>query len=241
MNAQTPITEASPSAEGLYLALANAQGELANPEKTKTADTGKYKYKYADIADVLNISRPILARHGLAVAQLTWIREGTIVLETRLMAASGGSISSEYPVCPVTPDQQKIGSALTYARRYALCAMLGIAAEEDVDGVGTADIKPAKKSAPVGRVPDVKIDPAKPQRFDPVSTEAPDVKAWCTPYSSAIKSAPSLEVLDKWAALNDGTLVLVEQVAPKLHQRLVEIQSARAEEFSQQEKTENAE
>ncbi|MDQ7011454.1 MAG: ERF family protein [Mariprofundaceae bacterium] len=128
--------------------MAAAQAELSNPAKTKTAKvtgisnrTGKHyeiSYKYADIADILAEARPVLARHGLSVAQPTELRNNSIILITRIIHKSGQWIEGEYPVASISGDHQKIGGALTYARRYALAAMIGIAAEEDMDVQGAA-------------------------------------------------------------------------------------------------------
>jgi hypothetical protein len=122
----------------LAAALAAAQGELPAPKKTKTAkvrsDKGNYEYHYADLADVIEISKAILAKHHLAVSQPTFVTpDRGLVLVTRLMHKSGESIESSYPL-PSGGKPQEMGSALTYARRYCYCAILGIAADADDDG-----------------------------------------------------------------------------------------------------------
>ena len=114
-------------------ALAKAQGELTNPPKTKTADAGKYKYAYADLAEVIDHVRPVLAKHGLAVVQMVAARETANILITKLIHDSGQCLESTYPL-PRQAAAQEMGSAITYARRYSLCAILGIAAESDDDG-----------------------------------------------------------------------------------------------------------
>jgi hypothetical protein len=122
----------------LAAALAAAQGELPAPKKTKTAkvrsEKGNYEYHYADLADVIEISKAILAKHNLAVSQMpTVFPNGNLVLVTRLMHKSGESIEAVYPL-PSGGKPQEMGSALTYARRYCYCAILGIAADADDDG-----------------------------------------------------------------------------------------------------------
>ena len=124
----------------LYNALAAAQAEIKNPEKTRTADTGKYKYAYADIGDVLAAVLPVFAKHGLSVMQPTRISEGAIILVTRIAHKAGGVIESEYPVCSLNGNHQAMGSAMTYARRYALTSLIGIAAVDDTDGEGAAEV-----------------------------------------------------------------------------------------------------
>lgn len=119
-------------------ALAIAQTALENPEKTKEAKAGSYKYKYADIADVLRTARPVLAEHKIAVIQFTEMRDDQLILLTRLAHSSGQWLQSEYPICQIGVKHQDMGGALTYARRYALCSLIGIAAEDDLDGQASA-------------------------------------------------------------------------------------------------------
>lgn len=131
----------------LYAALAAAQGEIQNPPKTKTAKAGTYQYKYADIADVLSSALPVLSKHGIAVTQPTRMADGVLWIETTLTHHCGETLSSEYPVCAIIGDHQKMGAAMTYARRYALCSLIGVAAEDDTDGQNAAN--PADKPATI--------------------------------------------------------------------------------------------
>lgn len=132
-------TPEKPQHANIYAALAAAQGELKNPEKTREASAGKYSYKYADIGDVLQCVLPVLSKHGLSVTQPTAIRENAIVLTTNLHFKHE-VISSEYPVCSLNGNHQAMGAAMTYARRYALTSLLGIAAVDDTDGEGAAPV-----------------------------------------------------------------------------------------------------
>lgn len=115
-------------------ALAKAQAEMSNPPKTKTANVGKYKYRYADLAEIIDHVRATLGKHGLAVTQIV---DGAM-LRTLLMHESGQTLESRYDL-PAQAAAQEMGSAITYARRYSLCAILGIAAEEDDDGEKAMD------------------------------------------------------------------------------------------------------
>lgn len=116
----------------LAQALTTAQAELKNPYNT--ADNPFYKSKYAPLPDVLNIVRPILAKHGLSIIQ-TPKGEGTLIgVETLILHSSGQYILCEPYFLPlVKSDAQAAGGAVTYARRYALNAVLGISGEEDDD------------------------------------------------------------------------------------------------------------
>ncbi len=141
------VMTSSVAINDLAAALSQAQGEFPIVEKTKTAkvrDWGRdeahafREYKYADLADVLRSVLPILSKHKLAVLQPTYVEAGMVFIRTRLLHVSGQWIECEYPVCATHVDQQRMGSALTYAKRYALCALLGVAADEDNDGATTA-------------------------------------------------------------------------------------------------------
>ena len=125
-------------------ALAKAQGELINPEKSLTATIhspfpreADRTFRYASLASGLEIVRKSLGRHEIATVQTTAIDTDTqtIRLTTLLAHASGEWISSDWPVCPVseTAAPHRMGAALTYARRYALFTLVGIAGEDDLD------------------------------------------------------------------------------------------------------------
>jgi hypothetical protein len=139
----TSSVNASDGVNELAAALAAAQGEFPTIEKNRTGHlpdavprrgNGSREYKYADLADVLKGVLPVLSKNKLAVLQPTFVEGGHIFVRTRLVHASGQWIECEYPVCAIHVDHQRMGSALTYAKRYALCALLGVAAEEDNDG-----------------------------------------------------------------------------------------------------------
>ena len=136
-----------PSAEtigALAAALAKAQAELTNPEKSLTATLpagspgeADRTFRYAPLASGLDIVRKCLGRHEIAVIQTTAIDQeaGLVRLTTMLAHASGEWLSSDWPVCAIaeTTSPHLMGAALTYARRYALFAMVGIAGEDDID------------------------------------------------------------------------------------------------------------
>jgi hypothetical protein len=125
-------------------ALAKAQGELTNPEKSLTATMaspfpreGDRTFRYASLASGLDIVRKTLGQQQIATIQTTAIDQdsGQIRLTTMLAHASGEWISSVWPVCgsSETSAPHRMGAALTYARRYALFALVGIAGEDDLD------------------------------------------------------------------------------------------------------------
>jgi ERF superfamily len=125
-------------------ALAKAQGELKNPEKSLTATIHSpfpreepRTFRYASLASGLEIVRKTLSQHEIATVQTTAIdtEAGLIRLTTVLAHSSGEWMSSDWPVCPVaeTAAPHRMGAALTYARRYALFTLVGIAGEDDLD------------------------------------------------------------------------------------------------------------
>jgi hypothetical protein len=125
-------------------ALAKAQAEITNPEKSLTATIRSpfpreedRTFRYASLASGLDIVRKSLGKHEIATVQTTAIdrKSGLVRLTTILAHASGEWISSDWPVCPVseTAVAHRMGAALTYARRYALFTLVGIAGEDDLD------------------------------------------------------------------------------------------------------------
>jgi len=116
----------------LAAALAKCQGALSSVGKDREVK-GTYSFKYATLSAIWDVVRKPLAENGLSVIQLPSIGERKVFVETRLQHASGGWVSSliEMPVAQQTP--QGIGSALSYARRYALSAMLGVVSDDDDD------------------------------------------------------------------------------------------------------------
>jgi hypothetical protein len=150
----------SESVAALAAALAKAQGELANPEKSLTATIrggrlgeGERSFRYAPLASGLDIVRKTLGRHEIATVQTTAIDPAAhiVTLTTVLAHASGEWIASDWPVCPVaeTANPQRMGAALTYARRYALFTLVGIAGEDDLDAPDLCTLAPSPPSAPL--------------------------------------------------------------------------------------------
>ena len=128
------MTMESEQTAELAAALAKAQSVMGSA--IKNAINPHFKNRYADLAAVFEALRKPLADNSLAVTQTTEMRDGAFLLVTKLRHATGQWISSEYPL-PLNAKPQELGSALTYARRYSLSAMVGIAADEDDDGEAT--------------------------------------------------------------------------------------------------------
>jgi hypothetical protein len=115
--------------------------ELANLPKGKTANAGTYSYAYSDLGDLLEMARPVLAKHGLALLQPISRDAAGITIETCLLHSSGHRLVWPFHV-NVSGTPQQIGSAITYGRRYSAQAALGVASEDDD---GQAATKAAKE------------------------------------------------------------------------------------------------
>ena len=126
-------------------ALAKAQAQLVNPEKSlvgtirpdRERSGAERSFRYAPLSSGLDIVRKTLSQHEIATVQTTSIDEtvGIVRLSTVLAHASGEWISSDWPVCAIseTAAPHRMGAALTYARRYALFTLVGIAGQDDLD------------------------------------------------------------------------------------------------------------
>ncbi len=139
----------------LATALAKAQIELVNPEKLLTGivpqrgGQAEQSFRYASLASGLDIIRKTLGKHEIAVVQTTSVDQpaGTVSLTTMLAHTSGEWISSDWPVCQTSDiaTPRRMGAALTYARRYALFTLVGIAGEDDLDA---PDVKQSGNATP---------------------------------------------------------------------------------------------
>jgi ERF superfamily len=138
------MQRSSSSIAALATALAKAQMELANPEKSligsiepQRGEGSARQFRYAPLSRGLEIVRKTLGRYEIATVQTTGIDQaaGVVNLTTVLAHASGEWIASDWPVCPIAETERphRMGAALTYARRYALFTLVGIAGEDDLD------------------------------------------------------------------------------------------------------------
>src|SRR6266508_1432990 len=145
-----PMPRSSETVAALASALAKAQAELINPEKSLIATIrtgrpgdGERSFRYAPLSSGLDIVRKTLGQHEIATLQTTAIDQsaGMVNLTTTLAHSSGEWIASDWPVCPIaeTANPQRMGAALTYARRYALFTLVGIAGEDDLDAPDLCD------------------------------------------------------------------------------------------------------
>jgi hypothetical protein len=144
-----------------FTALVACIGELENV--AKTANNPYFKSKYAPLDAIVEYTRPILKKHKLAIKQDPVFRDGCAGVITSIIHTNGWVTSSELvlPLKDQTP--QGVGSAITYARRYALAAVLGLATEDDDDGnISTGLTKKEEPRHPIAKVMDKKDDSPRP-------------------------------------------------------------------------------
>jgi hypothetical protein len=162
-----------PSFGKIAVALAKAQVAFPTLTRSKTvtikSQKGTFKYAYTPLDKIVEAVRKPLSDNGLAFVQVTRFEHGKLWLATVLLHDSGQTIESVYPLPDKTGDPQAFGSALTYAKRYSLSALLGLVTEDDDDGARStseAVISPA-------HVKSLKAE------MDKLGKTGEDVKALC--------------------------------------------------------------
>jgi len=163
----------------LAAALSKLQGALI-PVK-KDSENPFYKHKYADLSSVWDACHKLLAENGLAVAQGSRTEEDEVILVTTLMHTSGQWIEGEYLLNPIKDDPQGLGSAMTYARRYTLSAMLGITAEDEDDDAEVASGRGKQSQQSKATSPDLATDAQRKKIFASMKERGyteEQLKAW---------------------------------------------------------------
>jgi ERF superfamily len=205
----------SESVAALASALAKAQAELVNPEKSLTATIrsgrpgdGERCFRYAPLASGLDIVRKTLGQHEIATVQTTAIDKeiGVVNLTTMLAHASGEWIASDWPVCPIaeTANPQRMGAALTYSRRYALFTLVGIAGEDDLDAPDLCDGPPSPSASALGAS-------VRPTHVQPGGS--PRTPGNGHAGSSLNRERPALLDTDQSSALREKLLLEIESIS----------------------------
>jgi len=174
----------SESVAAIATALAKAQTELSNPEKAMVGTVYNVRsdspqsFRYASLSSGLDIVRKTLGGQQIAIAQTTDIdrANGVVNLTTLLLHTSGEWISSDWPVCQLseTSAPRRMGAALTYARRYALFTMVGIAGEDDLDAPDLTNDQPGGDKATDARLGSgVELVPVRSSQFRTVNPHIP--------------------------------------------------------------------
>lgn len=146
-----PVVSHSEQTDLIAPAWVKALNGLSDVSRAHTANTGSYSYKYADLATAAQQARAVLSQHGLAVHQeAAGETVGSVQVRTTVWHESGQWIAAEPLTMPAKGGPQDVGSAISYARRYALMAFLGLATDDD-DGAGAQQAaKEADKPHPNG-------------------------------------------------------------------------------------------
>ncbi len=217
----------SESIASLAAALAKAQIALVNPEKSLTATVraeagrgSEQSFRYAPLSSGLDIVRKTLGQHQIATVQTTEINAsaGLVNLTTVLAHASGEWIASDWPVCSIrdTASPRRMGAALTYARRYALFTLVGIAGEDDLDApdllvagddpsppmAGGGNFAPPGLNGAGAKLADARKGNARPSVARPIILAPRESAALCDRLLDELKNLRSDDALALWAGRN---------------------------------------
>lgn len=202
----------SESIKELASALSLAQGQMEAAKKDK--ENPFFRSHYSDLASVWEACREPLSKHGLSVSQLTDVEEGKLVIESVLMHKSGEWISGRLAMPIAKNDPQSMGSLISYGRRYALGAIVGVVSEEDNDAEGTMDRgkkeekKPPKQEAKKDEIPEFSTENG-PLTFDELrekilaTTALPHLKNIWVKYKADV-AILSVEEAERLAAVKDA-------------------------------------
>ena len=201
-------------------ALAKAQAELTNPEKALVATIRASNprerdktFRYAALSSGLDIVRKSLGSHEIATVQTTAIDKeaGLIHLTTTLAHSSGEWLSSEWPVCAISEATapRRMGAALTYARRYALFTLVGIAGEDDLDA---PDLNPNFEGAPkIDLAPNIAV-PLQPESESTATSKIRSTNSVSGPRDKSLRPARATLDPEQSATLREQLLANVAQL-----------------------------
>jgi hypothetical protein len=168
-------------------ALAKAQAELRNPAKNR--ENPHFKSKYADLAEGLDVIRPVLAKHGIAFVQATEFENDMVILRTRLIHGNQ-FLESSYPVSRLD-KHQTMGASLTYAKRQALFSLVGVSGDDDDDGEITRKT-PGDRWAPTRKALEASVEQVKRETSNSLKKNEPDLWPTIERKARAAKSVDEL-------------------------------------------------
>lgn len=183
----------------LAKALAAAQGAIKGASKDRT--NPHFKSQYADLTAVWEACRDALAKNEIAVIQAPRYDDGRLILHTTLAHSSGEQISGTFPVTPVQNTPQGLGSALTYARRYSLASMVGVAPEGEDDDGNAGSQGATKDTSPPAVLKARETTPAERKSAlppDPKPAVAAAVTKWVDEQVKALGEITSMDSLLAW-------------------------------------------
>lgn len=221
-------------------ALVKVQGTIKTA--VKDATNPAFRSKYADLGAVWEAVKPALQANGFVVVQSPNFEGDIMWLETTLLHVSGERMTGRYPLRPSKQDPQGYGSALTYARRYSLSAMLGVVADEDDDGnaasapSGKREIQSNVSHTPPAQMRQPQVGPTDGDDADVVE----GVKNWIAKQKATIDACERIPDLYMWADENclGGTpgdpdtgsiLYRLMKKAPEAHKEIVKYYQAKFE------------
>jgi hypothetical protein len=208
----------------LATALSKAQATMESAAKNKRNQ--HFNSTYADLASIIEAVRKPLTDNGLAFTQTIYSGEMGLFLETKLLHTSGQWLGSEYPLVQGTPQQ--IGSSLTYARRYSLSSITGIAADEDDDGAAAAQAKPQQRK-PQPRQAQATTEEVTPLKAGDIAPHAftvpklpdgtgDDWRSYAVELVTVIRASGEQSA---WLEANKATLATMRKAAPDQHKNLL--------------------
>jgi len=197
-----------------------AQSEMTEITKGRTADMGTYRYSFADIADVLSDVRPVLNKHGLAITQAEVTNGRDVETWTTILHVSGQYRTDGPLAFNGGSNPQQAGSAITYARRYAALASLGLASEDD-DGAKAANEPTAtRRGRPEPREPEPPAEPKEPKVKTPGQLLMDRVLDADGPTKAKVAAFAAENGKKYTAPAFDADPVYAEQVADILNQQV---------------------
>lgn len=177
----------------LAKALALAQSEMGVAKKD--SENPFFKSSYANLESIVLACRAALTKNNLAVSQTTKYENGVLLLVTTLLHASGQYIFGEYPIISQKQDPQAVGSAISYAKRYALAALVGVVSSDEDDDAERALDRP-KNHAPTQHEPSISERAEKAfLQFSKYGVSKNELLAYCDVQTSQALTADHLSVL----------------------------------------------
>lgn len=232
MNKPLKVSEIANSDPVATFAEAFVKLQAAIRPAIKDANNPAFRSKYADLGAVWEAVKQPLTDHGFFVIQATDFDAEHTWLSTVITHVSGESRSCRFPLRTVKPGMQEIGSALTYARRYSLCAMLGVIADEDDDGNAASGHGNGHK--PASRTQAEVIHQGMSPVQDPDIEEG--VKNWIAKQAAIIGKCERLPELLQWQDEQEDALHRLLRKHPDGHRKIMDQFAARQKYIAAQEK-----
>lgn len=175
--------------------LSKAQREMQ--PASKDAENPYFRSHYSTLSEVWDACREPLSKHGLSVTQLTEVEDGKLIIETILLHSSGEWLSGRLAMAIVKNDPQSIGSLISYGRRYALAACVGVtSADDDAEGAMDRKKETPKKETPKDEIPEFSFnDSVPPLTFDELREKILETTAVIHLKNTWTKYAENIKVL----------------------------------------------